>query len=40
MARHMGHEARLQDIVEERQRKNVEKAAKEEAVQVNASAIS
>ncbi|PIK61380.1 putative S phase cyclin A-associated protein in the endoplasmic reticulum [Apostichopus japonicus] len=33
LARHQGHEARYNDIMEERQRKNEEKAAKEEAVQ-------
>ncbi|KAJ8029246.1 S phase cyclin A-associated protein in the endoplasmic reticulum [Holothuria leucospilota] len=33
LARHQGHEARYNDILEERQRKNEEKAAKEEAVQ-------
>ena len=38
MARHQGHEARYHDILEERQRKNEEKAAKEEAVQVRIDA--
>lgn len=37
LARHQGHEARYNDIMEERQRKNEEKAAKEEAVQVTTS---
>ena len=39
VVRHQGHEARLHDIMEERQRRQEEKAAKEEAAQERRKAL-